>query len=151
MKRKTDLALCLLMFSVCGLLGGKGVPKEQLSADIADGMITAKDANDTEQQWRFKEDSFRCFAPSDTPSKTTESDAVIPLNVSSIRLADGEETPVLFGEIVLHYKKDNGKWILERIEPKDVRTKALTGDAFSKFVDLQKPLCNYSKYRSEAK
>lgn len=147
MKRMTDLALCLLMFSVCGLLGGKGVPKEQLSADLADKTITAKDASDTEQQWRFKEDSFRCFAPSDTPSKITEVEAVIPLNVSSIRLAQGEDTPVLFGEIVLNYKKDNGKWILEKIEPKDVRTKVLTGDAFSKFVDLQKPLCNYFKYR----
>jgi hypothetical protein len=29
-----------------------------------------------------------------------------------------------------------------------VRTKGLTGDAFSKFLDLQKPLCNYFKYRS---
>jgi len=148
MKRKTDLALCLLMLSVCGLLGGKGVPKEQVNADIGDKTISAKDANDTEQQWRFKEDSYRCFAPSDTPSKITESDAVIPINVSSIRLVDGEETPVLFGEIVLHYKKDNGKWILESIESKDVRTKVLTGDTFSKFLDLQKPLCNYFKYRS---
>jgi hypothetical protein len=148
MKSKTDLALCLLMLSVCGLLGGKGVPKEQVNADIGDKTISAKDANDTEQQWRFKEDSYRCFAPSDTPSKVTESDAVIPINISSIRLVDGEETPVLFGEIVVHYKKDNGKWILESIEPKDVRTKGLTGDAFSKLLDLQKPLCNYYKYRS---
>jgi hypothetical protein len=148
MKRKTDLALCLLMFSVCGLLGKKGVPKEQVNADIGDKTITVKAADDTEQEWRFKEDSYRCFAPSDTPSKITESDDVIPINVSSIRLVDGEETPVLFGEIVLHYKKDDGKWVLERIEAKDVRTKALTGDAFSKFLDLQKPLCNYFKYRS---
>lgn len=148
MKGKTDLALCLLMFSVCGLLGEKGVPKKQVNDDLADRTISAKDASDTEQQWRFKEDSYRCFAPSDTPSKVTESDAVIPINVSSIRLVDGEETPVLFGEIVLHYRKDNGKWILESIEPKDVRTKGLTGDAFSKFLDLQKPLCNYFKYRS---
>ena len=149
MKSKTDLALCLLMLSLCGLLGKKGVPKEQVNADIGDKTISVKDANDTEQQWRFKEDSYRCFAPSDTPSKITESDDVIPINVSSIRLVDGEETPVLFGEIVLHYKKDNGKWVLESIEPKDVRTKVLTGDAFSKFLDLQKPLCNYFKYRSE--
>lgn len=148
MKGKTDLALCLLMFSVCGLLGEKGVPKKQVNDDLADRTISAKDASDTEQQWRFKEDSYRCFAPSDTPSKVTESDAVIPINVSSIRLVDGEETPVLFGEIVLHYRKDNGKWILESIESKDVRTKGLTGDAFSKFLDLQKPLCNYFKYRS---
>ena len=148
MKGKTDLALCLLLLSFCGLLGTKGVPKEQVNADLGEKTISAKDANDTEQQWRFKDDSYRCFAPSDTPSKITESDDVIPINVSSIRLVEGEETPVLFGEIVLHYKKDNGKWILESIEPKDVRTKALTGDAFSKYLDLQMPLCKYFKHRS---
>jgi len=148
MKRTIDLALCVLMFSVCGLLGNKGVPKDQVNADIGDRTITAKDADNTEQEWRFKEDSYRCFAPSDTPGKTTESDQLMPINISAIRLGEGEETPVLFGEIVLHYKKDNGKWRLESIESKDVRTKVLTGDNFSKFMDLQKPLCNYFKYRS---
>jgi hypothetical protein len=148
MKGKTNLALCVLMLSLCGLLGKKGVPKEQVNSDLGDRTISVKDASDIEQQWRFKEDSYRCFAPSDTPGKITESEDVIPINVSSIRLVEGEETPVLFGEIVLHYKKDNGKWVLESIEPKDVRTKVLTGDAFSKFLDLQKPLCNYFKYRS---
>lgn len=149
MKGKTDLALCLLLLSFCGLLGTKGVPKEQVNADLAQRTISVKDASDTEQQWSFKEDSYRCFAPSETPSKITESEDTIPINVSAVRLVSGEETPVLFGEIVLHYKKDNGKWVLESIEPKDVRTKALTGDAFSKYLDLQMPLCNYFKYRSE--
>jgi hypothetical protein len=149
MKGKTNLALCLLMLSFCGLLGKKGVPKEQVNADLAGRTISVKDASDIEQQWSFKEDSYRCFAPSETPSKITESEDTIPINVSAVRLVSGEETPVLFGEIVLHYKKDDDKWVLESIEPKDVRTKALTGDAFSKFLDLQMPLCNYFKYRSE--
>ncbi len=147
MKRTTVLALCLLLLSGCGLLGNKGVPKEQVNADIADRTISAKDENDTEQQWRFKDDTYRCFAPSEPPT-ITDSDDVIPINVSSIRIADGEAMPVLFGEIVLHYKKDNGKWVLESIEPKEVRTKVLTGDTFSKFLDLQKPLCNFFKHRS---
>ena len=149
MKGKTNLALCLLMLSFCGLMGKKGVPKEQVNADLAERTISVKDASDTEQQWSFKEDSYRCFAPSETPSKITESEDTIPINVSAVRLVSGEETPVLFGEIVLHYKKDDDKWVLESIEPKDVRTKALTGDAFSKFLDLQMPLCNYFKYRSD--
>ena len=149
MKGKTNLALCLLLLSFCGLMGKKGVPKEQVNADLAERTISVKDASDTEQQWSFKEDSSRCFAPSETPSKITESEDTIPINVSAVRLVSGEETPVLFGEIVLHYKKDDDKWVLESIEPKDVRTKALTGDAFSKYLDLQMPLCNYFKYRSE--
>jgi hypothetical protein len=149
MKGKTNLALCLLLLSFCGLMGKKGVPKEQVNADLAERTISVKDASDIEQQWTFKEDSYRCFAPSETPSKITESEDTIPINVSAVRLVSGEETPVLFGEIVLHYKKDDDKWVLESIEPKDVRTKALTGDAFSKFLDLQMPLCNYFKYRSE--
>lgn len=149
MKGKTNLALCLLLLSFCGLMGKKGVPKEQVNADLAQRTISVKDASDIEQQWTFKEDSYRCFAPSETPSKITESEDTIPINVSAVRLVSGEETPVLFGEIVLHYKKDDDKWVLESIEPKDVRTKALTGDAFSKFLDLQMPLCNYFKYRSD--
>ena len=148
MKGKTDLALCLLLLSFCGLLGTKGVPKEQVNADLGARTISIKGANDAEEQWSFKDDTYRCFAPSETPSKITETEDVIPINISSIRIAEGEETPVLFGEIVLHYKKDNGKWVLESIEPKDVRTKALTGDAFSKYLDLQMPLCKYFKHRS---
>jgi hypothetical protein len=148
MKGMTNLALCVLLLSLCGLLGKKGVPKEQVNSDLGERTISVKDANDIEQEWRFKEDSYRCFAPSDTPAKITESEDVIPINVSSVRLAEGEETPVLFGEIVLHYKKDNDKWVLDSIEPKDVRTRALTGDAFSKYLDLQMPLCKYFKHRS---
>lgn len=148
MKGMTNLALCVLLFSFCGFLGKKGVPKEQVNADLGDRTIAVKDASDIEQQWRFKDDSYRCFAPSETPGTMTESENVIPINVSSIRLVEGEETPVLFGEIVLHYKKDDDKWVLDRIEPKDVRTKALTGDAFSKYLDLQMPLCNYFKHKS---
>jgi hypothetical protein len=129
-------------------LGKKGVPKEQVNTDLGERTITVKDASDIEQQWSFKDDSYRCFAPSDTPNTITETDDIIPINVSSIRLVEGEETPVLFGEIVLHYKKDNDKWVLNSIEPKDVRTKALTGDAFTKYLDLQMPLCKYFKHRS---
>jgi hypothetical protein len=136
------------MLCGCGLLGNKRVPKAQVNTDLGESTINAKDPDDIEQQWHFKDDSYRCFAPSETPDNVTESEAVIPINISSIRL-EGENTPVLFGEVVLHYKKDDGKWILDSIEPKDVRTKALTGDAFSKFLDLQKPLCNFYKYRSE--
>ncbi len=153
MKGTMSLALCVLMFTACGLLGKKGVSKEQINADLADKTVKAKEGSDTEAQteWHFKDDSYRCFAPSDNESKTTESAADIALNVSAIRLTDGEDTPVLFGEILLHYKKDDAKWVLESIEPKDLRTKAITGDAFSKFVDLQMPLCNYFKYKTEGK
>jgi hypothetical protein len=148
MKGMTNLALCVLLLTFCGLLGKKGVPKEQVNTDLGERTITVKDASDIEQQWSFKDDSYRCFAPSDTPNTITETDDIIPINVSSIRLVEGEETPVLFGEIVLHYKKDNDKWVLNSIEPKDVRTKALTGDAFTKYLDLQMPLCKYFKHRS---
>jgi hypothetical protein len=139
--------LCLLISTGCGLLGNKGVPKAQVNADLGDRTISAKDEYDTQQEWHFKDDSYRCFAPSEPPT-ITESDDLIPINVSSVRIADGEGTPVLFGEIVLHYKKDNGTWVLASIEPKDVRTKVLTGDSFSKYLDLQMPLCNFFKHRS---
>lgn len=159
MKRSFQLfaltSVCLLAgfaLNGCGLLGDKGVPKEQINADIADKTIEVKKADDLETQteWNFKDDSYRCFAPKE---KTTfgESDAYMFINLSSIRLTKGEDTHVLFGEILLHYKKDNGKWKLEKIGPQDVRTNALTGDAFSKFLDLQMPLCNYFKYTTPIK
>ena len=50
MKGKTNLALCLLLLSFCGLLGTKGVPKEQVNADLGDRTISIKGANDAEEQ-----------------------------------------------------------------------------------------------------
>jgi predicted small lipoprotein YifL len=150
----STIALYLLVFSGCGLLGDTGVPKEQMNADITDKTISAQNGADpaSKTEWSFKGDSYRCFAPAtDDKAKITESNADIPINLSAIRLTQGEDTPVLFGKIMLHYKKDNGKWKLESMEPKDVKTNSITGDAFSKFVDLQMPLCNYYKYTTPIK
>lgn len=151
MKKKIILTFGLLILGGCGLLGNKSVPKEQINTDLAGKTIAARSGSDPEikTEWDFKDDSYRCFAPDDkSESKITESTADIPINISAIRLdkSGSEDTSVLFGEATLHYKKDNGKWTLQSLEPKDVRTNQITGDAFSKFVDLQMPLCNYFKY-----
>lgn len=148
MKTKMVLVLWLLMLNGCGLLRVTVVPREQINADIADKTIKARNPNSLERQteWSFKEDSFRCFAPSGDETKVTESTADISINLSSMKLLSSGNTPILFGKILLHYKKDNDKWKLESIEPKDVITNDLTSEAFSKYVNLQQPLCNYFKY-----
>ena len=153
MTERLILAFCLLMLWGCGLLGGQGGPKEQLNGDIDGKTIKAQRANNMESttEWNFKDDSLRCFAPVDGETKITESNADVTLNISAVRLSGSSDTPTLFGKILLHYKKDNGKWVLDNIEPKDVRTNEISGDAFSKYVDLQMPLCNYFKYTTVGK
>lgn len=146
----TAITFCLPLIG-CGLLGSKGVPKEQVNSDLAVSKIKAQLGSDTSQQtdWDFKDDSYRCFAPVDNETKIADTTADMMMNVSAIRLNKSEDTSVLFGKMLLHYKKDGDKWKLESIEPKDVRTNEITGDAFSKFLDLQMPLCNYFKYKAK--
>ena len=143
--------VCLSLFSGCGLLGGGGVPKEQINTDLANSKIKAQRGNDLKQQtdWEFKDDSYRCFAPITDETKISDTTADMMMNVSAVRLVKSEDTPTLFGKILLRYKKDGGNWKLETIEPKDVRTNEITGDAFSKFIDLQMPLCNYFKFKGK--
>lgn len=73
------LVMCLLVVSGCGLLGNKGVPKEQINDDIASKSVKVKDGTD----WYFKGDSQRCFAVIDDESKITASNADISVAVSS--------------------------------------------------------------------
>ena len=55
MKRTIGLGLCLLMLCGCGLLGNKRVPKAQVNTDLGESTINAKDPDDIEQQWHFKD------------------------------------------------------------------------------------------------
>jgi hypothetical protein len=141
------IASVTLIFAGCGILTRSIVPKEQLNNDLADKTIKVKHARSGEVDWDFKKDNFRCFAPSGEKDTVTDTTADISLNVSSIvTTSDTGPTPVMFGKIVLHYKKDGDKWKLQSIEPKDTITNVIDGDKFTSYINQQMPLCNYFKY-----
>lgn len=147
MQQKLILSLFLLITLGCGMLSRSIVPKEQLNADLADKIIKVKRARGGEVDWDFKNDNFRCFAPSGEKDTVTDTTADISLNVSSIVTSHGSgAAPIMFGKILLHYKKDGDKWKLQSIEPKDTITNEITGDQFTKYINEQMPLCNYFKY-----
>ena len=77
----------------------------------------------------------------------TDTTADISLNVSSIITSNSSGgAPIMFGKILLHYKKDGDKWKLQSIEPKDTITNVIDGDKFTSYINQQMPLCNYFKY-----
>lgn len=131
----------------CGLLGSKTIPKEQINADIANRSVKGKDGTD----WTFKFDSERCFVVNDDESQITTSNADISVTVSSWRESGSGKYQLyltLFGKMMLHYKNDGGKWVLESIEPKDLTNKTLELEEFKSFLDIKMPLCKYFRYTS---
>lgn len=134
------LAVCPLVLSSCGLMGTKGVEKEQISTDIANRSVKLNDGT----EWFFKLDSQRCFAVNDDESQITASGADISVTVSSWKetgTGNNELYRTVFGKMLLHYKKDGGKWILESVEPQDLADKTLETEEFKKFLDIQRPVC----------
>src|SRR5438046_849572 len=149
MKKQTKnfMFIFLLIFAGCGMLSRSLVPKEQLNGDLADKTIKVRHTKKGEVDWDFKKDNFRCFAPSGEKDAVTENTADISLNVSSIVTSNGSgPAPVMFGKLLLHYKKDGDKWKLQSIEPKDALSNEIDGDKFDTYINKQMPLCNYFKY-----
>jgi hypothetical protein len=131
----------------CGMLSRSIVPKKQLNDDLADKTIKVKHARKGEVDWDFKNDNFRCFAPSGDKDTVTDTTADISLNVSSIVTSHGPgNTPAMFGKVLLHYQKDGNNWKLQSIEPKDALTNEIDDAHFDKFINEQMPLCKYFKY-----
>ncbi len=147
MKIKLITTIGCLALSGCGFFGSKGVPKEQLNTDI--GTRTVK--TDSGSDWVFSGDSERCFAVNDDETKITGSNADVTISVASwrdITLGSSALFRTAFGKMMLHYKMDGGKWILERVEPKELIDKTLEPEEFKKFVDIQMPLCKYYRHTS---
>jgi predicted small lipoprotein YifL len=140
------LAMCLTLLSGCGLLGNKGVPKEQINSDLAGKTIKVRSPLG-ESSWDFKDDYIRCFALTPNETKTTESNVDTVIDVSSMKYPTWTGvSEVMFGKILLRYKKDGDKWTLESIEPKDASTNNLEGEKAVEFAKLSAPLCNYFKH-----
>lgn len=150
MKIKIISVACLLILCGCGLAGSKGVPKEQLNADIGSKALTAADG----KSWNFPGDTERCFAVMDDQTKITAANADIMVSVGSwrdISIGNSNLYNTVYGKLHLQYKMDGGKWVLEKIEPVELINKTLETEDFKKFVDIQMPLCKYYRFTDYGK
>jgi predicted small lipoprotein YifL len=149
MKTKSSvliLAMCLSLLSGCGLLGNQGVPKEQINSDLMGKTIKVRSALG-QSDWIFKDDYIRCFAPSPKETKTTDSNADMVIDISSMKYpTPSGASDVMFGKILLRYKKNGDKWTLESVEPKDASTNLLEGEKAIEFARRSAPLCSHFKY-----
>lgn len=138
--------MCLSLLSGCGLMADKCVPKEQVNSDLAGKTIKVRSASG-QSDWNFKDDYIRCFAPLPNETKTTESGADAVVDISSMKYpTESGASDVMFGKILLRYKKDGDKWTLESVEPKDASTNRLEGDKAIEFARLSSSLCSHFKY-----
>ena len=125
----------------------QSVPKEQIELDLKSKVVDVQEG--TEKKWVFEADDQRCFAVIEPESKVTDSTADEMVNVASYQeLTLGSSTTYLtvFGKMLMKYKKENGGWVLDKIEPKDLTSKTLEMDQFKKWLDIQMPVCKYSRY-----
>ena len=138
----------LLMLAGCGMVGAKqSVPKEQIELDLKSKVVDVQEGS--EKKWVFEADDQRCFAVIEPESKVTDSTADEMVNVASYQemtLGSNTTYMTVFGKMLMKYKKENGKWVLDKIEPKDLMSKNLEMDQFKKWLDIQMPVCKYSRY-----
>jgi hypothetical protein len=143
MTKKMILTMCLLMVSGCGLIGHKGVSKEQINADLADKTVKVAGLDG---KWLFYNKSERCFSVNDDESKLTDSSADVSITVSSWHESASVFFTV-FGKMMLHYKMDGGKWVLQNIEPKElIQTGFSEQEKFKKFLEITTPQCQYFRH-----
>ncbi len=133
-------------------MAGQGVPKEQINADLHDKTIQVKNefSSSGTENWEFNTDFLRCFAPVNDEIKLTESNAEMVVIVNSSKYpTDSGITRVMSGKLLLRYKKEGEKWVLEGIETKDALTAVLEMDKAIEFSSSSAPLCRHFSYKDE--
>ena len=145
------LVVAILLFAVfgCGLFGNK-VPDKQIDEDLAKQKVKLKDNT----EWGMAGVSERCFMVNKDESKNTDSTADLSLTVSAWSEFEIENVPrysVVYGKMMMHYKKEGSKWVLASAESTDMAQKLLEMSEFKKFLELQQPICKYHRYSSWAK
>jgi hypothetical protein len=140
-------AVFALLVTGCGWFGEKGVPKEQINADLESKPMKSQEGSISE--WNFKGDDNRCFAVKEDDTKITETNADVTIIVASYKTSpiDQESLDTVFGKIQFKYKKQNDKWVLESVEPLDLMSKSITKESIETFVGIQVPLCSYFDQR----
>lgn len=155
MRHKFTILICLITLG-CGMFAKSGVPKELIDADLAEKVVDVQEG--PQKDWFFKDDATRCFDLSNEETKITDTTADITIIVASWQdLSSSRKytlTPpylTVFGRILLKYTKNNGKWELQSVEPKDLITKGLEKDQFKKWLEVQTSLCRYSIFTNQGR
>ena len=138
------LLTCVSLFLGCG---SKKITNEQIDTDI--GNQSLKVTEGSPSVWTFNADTDRCFAIAE--SKYADGKAEITARVASSQMDGQEDMPMekvssiktLLGQIVLNYKNEGGKWVLEKAEPRELRAKPISvNDWKNTFIPIQLSLCD---------
>jgi hypothetical protein len=146
MNKKLNLLIatvCFLLLSGCSLVNTQSlVPRKQIEDDIKSQTIKTKT-----RSWDFNDKDFKpvsCFAVNNDESKTTASNADLSVTVASMQQVNLNKMfyYTLYGKMLMHYKKDGDKWILEKAEPQDFTSEETTSaEDFAKFQQKVAPIC----------
>lgn len=150
MNKKHDLliaVLCLFLVSGCGLFGNDSPSREQIEADIKRQPLKVKVANGT-VEWDFNPRSYKplsCFSINTGESKITATNADLSVTVASwsaVQITNKSFYSTLYGKMLMRYKKEGDKWILENAEPLNLTFEKPTNlEDFEKFVQRAMPIC----------
>ncbi|MEK6335863.1 MAG: hypothetical protein AABM67_13105 [Acidobacteriota bacterium] len=136
--------VCVSLFLGCG---SKKITNEQIDTDIGNQALKVTEGSPS--VWTFNADTDRCFAIAE--SKYSDGKAEITARVASsqfdgqedARIEDVKSIKTLLGQIVLNYKSEGGKWVLEKAESKSLNAKAISPtDWKNTFVPIQLSLCD---------
>lgn len=146
MNKKTGLlmaAICFLLVGGCGLKGSQSsVPQNQIEDDIKSQPIKTKT-----RIWDFNPRDFKpisCFAVNQDESKISASNADLSVTVASMQKVNLNKMfyYTLYGKMLMHYKKDGDKWVLEKAEPQDFTSEETeSSEEFEKFQQRVMPIC----------
>lgn len=139
--------ICFLSVIGCGFLSVKSVPQKQIEDDLKRQPLKFKTANGT-SEWDFNDKSLKpilCFAVNTDESKISASNAELSVTVASwenIKIKDIWFYSTLYGKMLMRYKKEGDKWVLENAEPQDfTMEQPKSSEDFEKFVQRATPLC----------
>lgn len=146
MNKKLGLLIaivCFLLSGGCGLKSSQSsVPQKQIEDDIKSQPIKTKtriwDLNDKNVK------SISCFSVNKDESKTSASNADLSVTVASMEQLNLNKMfyYTLYGKMLMHYKKDGDKWVLEKAEPQDFTSEETESSAeFEKFQQRVMPIC----------
>lgn len=124
----------------CGLLGGSAVPKGQINTDLMSQTIKGNDGT----TWDFKEKyASHCFRVKETKENGDSLNLTLEVTTEVV-VNQGAQFKVGGGDIVMSYKKDGGKWKLNKLESGELRVRTISSDqAIKEWAPATRPVCAY--------
>ncbi|MBK9162505.1 MAG: hypothetical protein IPM21_01065 [Acidobacteria bacterium] len=149
MKNILPITLVLVAVVGCKMFGtGNVVPNEQINADLSGKSVNITEGSyGGDNKFTFREDYDRCFVVNEKESQISDSQATLSLTVTSwgsLNMKDlglDEVYNTVFGKLTMQYKKEGEKWVLQKLETKELMYKSLETEQWKKFLDIAMPTC----------